>query len=862
VKAPAISITIEASPVKIDRITVGNPVELSFTVDGIPPSDQISSFAYAIWKGNEIYKETAYLNRGRAVVYTDRLAAFTAEGDYKVVATATTLGQSVGVTSRPFTVLSAEIRKKTFTLDGNPNQLFIGAPLYFKLELENPNQVQGLSVRMYVTKEDGAPISGLGPITAESTNHATYRNVAPFIINESGTYTAYASVTLLQPPQIDLPTMRSDADYFIPPPNVGITVDETKQYLAGYAGTLRVTVTIPIGMEIQPPSVGLVDESFGEVDPTPYTSDLSGTTVKYYSFKFTPTKAGSPVVHIAVYDAADSSKLKPLMTKDATLSAIEFRPHIRVTGTAGGENRFIQVKDPEIRMELTQIPEFYNGTYLFEARLNGNPTKVFPVITTTGSATASFDAAYLYNLSGNGAATVTVNMTANRDTTFQASGVETFNIVYPSISNPFFPDYVTNKIYTAYQECQMVGRFNNIDKALKLLAVDLYMSDGTSTKTYDGVLELSEETVQATALFNKVVFESVLPHQGYFAVYSANSNPRHLLATSPVASFTVANTGSFVDIIYPHKNEAVFAGITLKPVVRLTNIPGVINVMVTILDSSDAEIVLNGRTQEATSGYWVLADIDAQKITTAGDYRVIATVESSILGPRTEENPFKAIDGDIRIDVVTRKTGGTLIFPTEYLEFETSMSFENPYASPTEFASLTRTGGGGEVPVDFISRTISYNGALKNYLSTWRKSQSATLEATDYTLTFSAEYGLSKESRTITFNVLPTVATPAYSKSHGTIVAGNQIEGYITYLLPRDATSTIIPFIGGNVTFENATPNGKETTLSGTDPSYVQYVIISKAIPKTAGRWKVEYHTQLDEQIFRYEETYIVTETP
>ncbi|HQQ66189.1 MAG TPA: hypothetical protein PLO55_08615, partial [Thermotogota bacterium] len=317
VKVPSITISIESSPVPIDRITVGNPVDLRFSVDGIPSTDRISSFAYALWKGNTIYKDVVYLNQSRAAIYIDTLAPFVSEGEYTIVATVTTAGLSIGSNSRTFNVLSAEIRKKTFTLDGNPNQLFIGAPLYFILELENPNAISELSVRMYVTDENGTPIPGVGPISAQSSNNTTFRNVDPFYISEAGTITVYASVTLIQVPQIDLPGMRSDSDYVIPPSTVGIYLDESKQYLAGYEGSLRVTVTIPQGMNIQSPRVVLTNTALGEIDPTPYASDLTGNTVKYYHFKFTPTIPSSPVVDISIYDTSDFSLLNPLTTKRA-----------------------------------------------------------------------------------------------------------------------------------------------------------------------------------------------------------------------------------------------------------------------------------------------------------------------------------------------------------------------------------------------------------------------------------------------------------------------------------------------------------------------------------------------------------------
>nr|HPH11880.1 hypothetical protein [Thermotogota bacterium] len=160
-------------------------------------------------------------------------------------------------------------------------------------------------------------------------------------------------------------------------------------------------------------------------------------------------------------------------------------------------------------------------------------------------------------------------------------------------------------------------------------------------------------------------------------------------------------------------------------------------------------------------------------------------------------------------------------------------------------------------PVEFIGRTIGVNGELENYVSRWKIPTNTTLEATSYTFMLTAEYGSSKSSKGIIFTVLPTVATPTFSKSHGTIVVGNQIEGYIQYSLPREATATIIPFIGGGVIFENATMLGNtweytDNPLSGKG----DYRIISKAIPNTEGKSKVFYSTTLEEQVYTFEESY------
>ena len=120
-----------------------------------------------------------------------------------VVATATTLGQSVG--DEPPSP-SYRQRSEEDVHIPEPESLFIMHRSILNSNLKTQTRFKGYPCDVRDQRRR-APISGLGPITAESTNHATYKR-APFI-NESGTYTAYASVTLLQPPQIDLPTMRS-----------------------------------------------------------------------------------------------------------------------------------------------------------------------------------------------------------------------------------------------------------------------------------------------------------------------------------------------------------------------------------------------------------------------------------------------------------------------------------------------------------------------------------------------------------------------------------------------------------------------------------------------------------------------------
>ena len=813
VKAPDISISIEASPA-IDRITVGRPITLLFSVDGIPNSDKIDSFSYAIWKGSEIYKDAVYLEHQRATRYTDPIEPFVTEGVYTIIATATTAGLSVGVNSRTFTVLSAEIRKKTFALEGSPSQLFIGAPLYFLLELENPNNVSNLSVRMYITDATGVSIPGVVPIGASPTNNnnTTFRNNKPFYISQPGTFTVYASVTLNQVPQIDLPVMRSDSDYAIPPSTVGVSIDTSKQYLAGYEGSLRVTVTIPQGMNIQSPRVLLENSNLGEIDPTPYSSDVSGSSAKYYNFKFRPTIPSSPVVVISIYDTSDLSGTNPLTTKRATLTVVPFNPQVRITSV--GNVAFIQAKEPRVRLEIDQIPEFFTGSYEYLCSLS---TYDLTVTANEPSILIDLPVQALFNLKGTQAATVTAEVKATGNGNFIAKGQETFDVVLPSFSNLRFPSDVTNGTYFIYEQEQLRVVFNNDQKVSdnSLIQVRLEIEGNPNPAVYIAAPTLSSTTIPASALFDQVVFSKVGSIWATPTIYCLNTNPSSVLATSSGEQLNVYPSTPRVEIIQPSTIDPLFVGQVIKPIVRLIRVPPVVtHVTIALWEEGSSEPPLTRDLILSENDDWIVYSGDPPIVfTEPASFTLVATATSSAnpnVGYVTERK-FNVVQGDLQTRDLSIADGGSLLFRDEKVRFKFEYAFNNPYRVPSTLATLTNVSNAEIAPPNIVRESppsTSMNGDYIVFTEYWVIA-SNTAASGNYRLELVAFSGDLKRSRTTEFDILQalTINDSLISLAPELVNEDDRITGKISITLPSDfitavGTDNIQPYLYGSVVFE------------------------------------------------------------
>ncbi len=842
VNPAAIDITLNSSPVSIERITVGREVDLDFLVTGIPDSDQVSSFQYAIFKGNDIYVKSRTLQETQPGLYRDSLDPFLLSDDYHLIATVTTIAPSVKVKRWDFFVLSSEIRKKTFKLDGNANNLVYGKDMFFDLELENPNRIENLSIKMFLVDENEQKLPGVDPITAEpDSEFKIFRNKTAFRMYDSSRFTVAASVSIEEVPQIDLPTMYGDSIYFMPEPNVSVFFDNTNKYYDGFISSLSLTVTKPSNMNIQVPKIKVLDGG-GNVNPIPYSTDTSDPSSHYYDFYITPEKLGDIVVEVNVYESDDLNFQNPVSNATTTLHVEEFRPQLIISG-GEGVNEFIQAKNPGVLVEISEIPEFFDGQYTYMTRLDGNQSKNFPVFTEQSSALISFDYNYLFNKLGSGAVLITSEVQASGKESFTVQGSRTFDVRLPSVSNSRFPASVINNTYHAFSESSISVEFNNNDRVTENLNAYLYIFDPlkVSTSTYNSVMVLSPDSVNAQAVFNNVVFPDAGEYQISSKIFCSNSSPEAYLDKTGVETVHVENIGTFVDIKYPYSGEEIFVGNSLRPKAVLTNIPNVLSVRFAIFDSVGATVVSNGRAVLNTDGEWEMLAIDSKPLNKTGDYIVRVTVASEDVDEMTKENNFKVIAGHFGSVDLKRESGGYLIFTGEALQFRSDFTFDNPNKDPSVLLFAVEASG-TKHEIEKISSQITPNGELRQFTNTWRgNSSDSALPPGKYVLEFSSTLMDTTVEASLTITVVSNVTlgtVPIVSPSD--VNVGVSMTAEVRFTVPQNVVDfcgvdNLSDYITGNIIFENCQNQPLVIEKNSMSPDGVDYVIRRAAIASGFG---------------------------
>ncbi|HPB88387.1 MAG TPA: hypothetical protein PLP59_12780, partial [Thermotogota bacterium] len=602
--------------------------------------------------------------------------------------------------------------------------------------------------------------------------------------------------------------------------------DESKQYLAGYEGSLRVTVTIPQGMNIQSPRVVLTNTALGEIDPTPYASDLTGNTVKYYHFKFTPTIPSSPVVDISIYDTSDFSLLNPLTTKRATLSVIPFNPQIRITSV--GNSAFIQAKEPTIRLELDQIPDFFTGSYEFACTLN---TYDITVTSSEPNILLVLPVQALFNLKGSEAATVTAEVKATGSRNFTASGQETFDVVLPSFSNLRFPSDVTNGSYYIYEQEKLRVVFNN-DQMVSdnsLIEVRLVVEDNPGG--YTSVPTLSPTTIPASALFDQVVFSIDGDVWATPTIYCLNTNPNTVLATAAGVQLNVYPSTPRVEIIEPSRTDPLFVGQVIKPVIRLSRVPPVVtNVSIALWEEGASVPTITRDLILSESGDWVVYPSDPPIVfTEPASFTLVATAISSSnpSAGYVTNGAFTVIQGDLQTRDLSIAYGGSLLFRDEKIGFKFEYAFNNPYRVPSTLATLTNLSSEAIAPPNIYRESppsTSANGDYIVFTEYWIIA-SNTAATGNYRLELAAFSGELGSMRTIAFNLLQalTINENFITLAPEAVTEGANIYGNIAITLPSDfvtavGTGNIQPYLYGSVVFEGCASLPTNHKLY-TDPS-------------------------------------------
>ncbi|HPE70250.1 MAG TPA: hypothetical protein PLF96_13085 [Thermotogota bacterium] len=836
----AIDITLDSSPVSLERITVGRQIDLEFSVFGIPASDTVHSFQYAIYHEDNIHVAPRTLEEDTPGQYTDRLDPFMEAGPYQIIATVTTIAPAVKTKTWDFSVLPSEIRKKVFKLDGNSQNLVFGQPMDFILELENPTKIENLGIKMFLVDENYNRIMNIDPIVARVQDDevfSQFKNETPFLLYQEASFTIAASITIEEVPQINLPTAYGDTIYHMYAPKTQIAIDGSRKYYRGYAGSIDVTVTKPVSMEIQPPVMTLANPADGTLEPTPYSSSSTYPTVINYRYKITPQVAGNIGVQAQLFEKEDTNFQNPVAEASQTLAVEEFQPRVIITGTEG-ENEFIQAKAPTVLLEISDVPEFFEGQFQFKARLDGNPSTEFPVVSPNSSATAQFFSNHLFDKLG--ADVVEISAVANSigNETFSADGTRTFGVRLPSISNSRFPDYVINKTYHAFSESTMTVLFNNNDRVTENIRVDLHVYNPltNSTDTYNSALTLSENSVDASALFSGIVF----PNDGDYRIMAkalgTNSNPVELLDQTDWATVSSSDIGSFVDIKYPFSGQEIFVGEPLRPKAVLTNIPNVLSVRFDIVDSTGATVVSNGRTAKNTDGDWELLQEDVAILSNTGPATVKVTVSSEDLADMTKENTFQVIAGHFDSVTIKRQSGGFLIFPGEDLTFQSDFTFDNLNAVTPSVQAVARLQPleTTNYTIQRISESEQLNGELRQFTHQWLGNDaSAPMIPGQYILDFSGSFMGETMAASLSFTVVSKVDWPEITLSPEAVNPGDSVTAQVLFLVPpsvvtwmEDQNATFSDYFSCNLTLggilyeafsriETVNPDGRIDYLVG-----------------------------------------------
>ena len=827
----------------IDRIYVGMLFDFVFEVSGVPENDWIQDVVFSITQNGTVYlPESKPVREGVNQRYRYSMSPFSQSGLYTVHATVTTLVSEKGI-QRPIHVLDSQIRKRTFSLIGDPNSLVLGQPMDFRLELDNPANTP-LSINFFLVDENRQKLPPISPIVAEPNDpsNTVYQNIRSFSLTQAGTFTVAATVTMASSPPIELPTMFGDSFYFMPEPNINILVDDSKEYLLNYDGLVDITVTIPKGMEIQPPTVDVIGGA-ANVNPIPYHADTSSDSVHYYSYRIKPTQAASVVLDVRVYETKDFGRVNPVSTKVASLTVVPFQPQVIIQGKTTGSARFVQAKPAEIEMTISQVPEFFEGSFIFEPTLNAFNSTVFPVTSPTHTASALFDPQTLFNLLGADAATVIVTARSVGNETFIAQGTQQFDVDLPRISNVRFPSEVINADYIVYDQSELRVLFNNHDLVTNsnLIEVELLIFDGVSTKTYKTHPHLEPASPEAYALFSNVEFTKSGTHTAMAKVFCLNTNPKALLEASIVETLHVWDAGTFIDVTYPKISDTVFVGQKVRPIARLTNIPNVISVRLDIVDATtSATIVSNGRTIEATPNYWVLITEDAREIPIKGDYRVRATVQSSLLGTLLSDwEPFNAIDGTLSLVKIERTAeSGGLLEVGEQLHFNMEYTFNNPYRKPETNATITLD----TANIDVIRQgepTVEPFGETFLYKEIWAATPGNQGE---HKLEFSGRQGSESFTGEMKFMVVPSIEKPHAILANTEVVVGQKISGSITFSITNflydyadDKGINLWDYLDGRIEFPNTEGTARVFQIVDTGGNWDYIIDISATAREHSG---------------------------
>jgi len=725
--------------------------------------------------------------------------------------------------SASVTVYPPEIGQPLMRMQGEANTLVYGEGFDFELIFNDPNKTNDMTVKMYLVDESLVQIPEVNPVTASKVDDVTFVSDEPFKIYRPLTFRGAALITVIDiSGEYNMPLVYSTNTYTLATPTLYVNLDETKEYYYNLFNSLDVQITVPGTLSIQNPVIKMDGDV---LSANPYNVDGS-----IYSYRIKPLSIDDMPIEIELYEQSDINKQNPLLTKLATLNVVEYNPTINITEMNYG-NKVNKSRSPVVQFQLsdTPDPQFYNLEYEYRTTLNTFPPREGNYIRITEDSTIlHFNASNYADIDAGNSVELVGNIAIFDGTTRIATAVETedVTVVLPSITGVRFTNDILNS-YRIYTESDVVVEFNNNDYVDEFLNVRLLVSDDGATKVYNK----EPDYVAGSVTFDKVVLTATGSHDIQAEVYCNNGN-EVLRGQSALEQLFAVDSLPSVNVYFPTELDKIYIGQPIKPQVKITSIPQINDVRISISKDGTAGISNGDAGLVSSQGDSLIYELnDSFTISESGQWTVDALVMSGMVGNKTASGDFIASDGEIENVSLQLSQGGALLFTNEPIQYKGRFSYSNPYNSPDWNATLTSATGASYDISQIGQAVITPNGNLMDYEITYEIG-AGVLASGKHMITFSVGSGANQKTTTESFTALaPLIGQPTKQLASNYILEGNKVEGYITYSLSdrfleeadpiRDYISasfqfdnTGAPIIGPMYEFSDNPPYGKILTIT------------------------------------------------
>lgn len=734
------------------------------------------------------------------------------------------------------TVYPPEIGAPLLRLVGDSKTLVYGEAFDFELFFNDPQKAENISVEMYVVDEILQKIDGTDFVKADEDegNPGRFVSNESFKLYEAIRFKGAAKVIVIdQNGEYEMPTIYSTTTYTLEEPSLDISlVDNAKEYYNNLWNSLDIRVSVPGTLTIQQPVISL--EGPGTGNP-PYEIPTGDNGI--YKYKIKPEYDNNVLptelpINITIYEISDINQTDPLFTKNATLNVKQWEPKIEIV-EMNFNDKVNKSKSPKVLFRIEDIPDnnFYNLDYNFSTLLNGKiPVQGYFVGSLNDNVTLDFKAGDYSDKDENDLIPVTATATIRNEGEVLgvASGQATWTVVLPEFSrvtvnarlSPPYETYAENTIDVTYE-------YNYISDESLEVSLIYGLKNGTKTTIY---IEPDYDNKQA--VFDPVVFTQEGNYELQSNIYCTNGT-KTVVATSTKVEVQTKKSNTNVAIDYPNPIDPIFTGQSIRPRVKVTNIPEP-EVRVDVSFES-TKVISNGTTKELPvpdDSNFRLFELDTNlDINQPGKWTVEATVDSDYLDEeKTASVTFRATDGKIS-DIRISKASTTLSFNGEVIEFVGNFFYTNPYKTPSWSAGF-KLPNGTDLPDTLEELGYSTNTNTGEYTVNF-KTDGLSYPDTKVEIKFQVQVGDTTEDTTKTFIVFKGIDPPSFQLSDEKVTEGETITADIQYNLSGffiENASPVDSHISGNFEIPYTSYVSGPTP---TDPATKAYII---SLTRRAGR--------------------------